>query len=242
MKVVLLPGLDGTGLLFKPFIDSLPSEIKVQVISYPSEEKLGYSELVGYVLSKLPKEEFILVGESFSGPIAYQVALKKPDNLLSVVFVATFLASPNKSLLNLTNIIPTKYLLKMPIPNLVAKKYLFGVGNTSENVKLFKKSLKLVPSRVLSFRLREISKLKESHEPCDIKAIYIQATNDKLVPNSSVEAFKKVCKNLSVIRIKGTHFILQTNPAACAEILENEIRLITKRSNSFRQKTPPPDA
>jgi len=231
MKVVLLPGLDGTGLLFKPFIESLPSEIIVQVVSYPSDKKLGYPELVDYVLGKIPKDNFILIGESFSGPIAYQVALKKPENLLSVVFVATFLTPPKKSLSNLTNIIPTKHLLKIPIPSVVAKKYLFGSCVSDEILDLFKNSLNTVSSRVLSFRLGEISKLKESHEPCEIKAIYIQATNDKLVPNSSVEVFKKVCKNLTVFRIKGSHFILQTNPSACAEIIENEIRLITNRSN-----------
>jgi hypothetical protein len=36
MKIVLLPGLDGTGILFKPFIEALPNGIDVLVISYPS--------------------------------------------------------------------------------------------------------------------------------------------------------------------------------------------------------------
>jgi hypothetical protein len=43
MKVVLLPGLDGTGILFKPFIEVLSSEIIVQVISYPTEKKIELS-------------------------------------------------------------------------------------------------------------------------------------------------------------------------------------------------------
>lgn len=47
MKVVLLPGLDGTGVLFKPLIDVLSSEINVQIISYPPDEKLG-----DYILDK----------------------------------------------------------------------------------------------------------------------------------------------------------------------------------------------
>ena len=72
MKIVLLPGLDGTGELFKPFIDSLPPGIEPILVSYPPKEKLGYGELSDYVMSRLPKdEEYLLVGESFSGPIAY---------------------------------------------------------------------------------------------------------------------------------------------------------------------------
>ena len=230
MKVVLLPGLDGTGILFKPFIEVLSSEIKVQVISYPTDKKLSYPELVDFVLSKLPNEDFILVGESFSGPIAYQVALNKPEHLLSVVFVATFLTAPKKKLLNLTKILPTKLFLKMPIPNVLVKNYLFGSGISDEIIELFKKTLKIVSPEIFLFTLGEISKLHRHQEACDIKAIYIQATDDKLVPNSSVEKFKKVFKNITILCLEGTHFILQANPMACAEIIENEIRLITRRS------------
>jgi hypothetical protein len=65
MKIVLLPGLDGTGVLFKPFIEALPSEIDIQVISYPPSAKLNYQELTELVMSQLPKEQFILVGGVF---------------------------------------------------------------------------------------------------------------------------------------------------------------------------------
>lgn len=51
-SIILLPGLDGTGVLFKP--------------------------LVGFVLDRLPDSEFVLLGESFSGPIALRVAARKP--------------------------------------------------------------------------------------------------------------------------------------------------------------------
>jgi len=228
MKVVLLPGLDGTGILFKPFIEALSGDIEAQVIPYPPNKKMSYPELVNFVLAKLPSECFILVAESFSGPIAYQVALKKPEHLLSVIFVATFLTPPKKKLLNLTQIIPTRLFLKVSIPNVIIKKYLFGSSVGQEIISLFEKSLKIVSSGVLSFRLGEISNLKGNIIPCNIKATYIQATDDKLVSISSLEAFKKVCKNLTIFRIEGTHFILQTNPSACAGIIENEIRKLNE--------------
>ena len=235
MKVVLLPGLDGTGVLFNPFIDALSSNIIVQIISYPTDQEFTYSELVDFVMSQLPKEDFILVGESFSGPIAYQVALNKPEYLHLVIFVATFITVPRQRLLNLTKLLPTRLFLEIPIPNVFLKYYLFGSGAASnEIIELFKKALKIVSSSVLSFRLNEISNLKENQERCDTKAIYIQATDDKLVPKTCVEAFKKVCKNFSIFRIEGTHLILQTNPLGCAEIIENEIRLITRCSSLLR--------
>jgi pimeloyl-ACP methyl ester carboxylesterase len=230
MKIVLLPGLDGTGILFKPLTDALSEGIDTLVISYPTDRNLSYRELVKFVLSQLPKEDFILVGESFSGPIAYRIALLDPKNLKSVVFVATFIDNPRKYFLNLSRLLPKKLILAMPIPDFIVKYLILGSAVDEQVIDLYKQTIKKRSSSVFSFRLSEISKLTVSHEYCDLKAIYIQATNDLLVPNSCVEAFKKVFKKLDVFRIKGSHFILQTNPLACAEIIENEIRLITRQS------------
>ena len=93
MKVILLPGLDGTGLLFKPFIEALPKNIETLVISYPKIKIQNYGELVSYVIAQLPEEDYILVGESFSGNIAYQIALSNPKHLKSIIFVASFLSN-----------------------------------------------------------------------------------------------------------------------------------------------------
>ena len=222
MKVVLLPGLDGTGDLFKPFIEALPNEIDTLVISYPSDTKLSYQELIELVLRQLPEEKFILVGESFSGYIAYQVALRKPKNLKSVIFVATFLESPRPFLLSLSSWLPRSLLLSVPIPSYVVKTFLLGSAANKKMIGLLKQSIKQVSPNVLSYRLKEIAKLRKNHQICEIKATYIQATDDKLVPKRCLENFKNVFNNISVFQIEGSHFILQTNPLACAEVVVHE--------------------
>jgi pimeloyl-ACP methyl ester carboxylesterase len=225
MKVVLLPGLDGTGILFKPLIDALPDEFDILVISYPANKKLNYSELVELVINQLPEEKFILVGESFSGYIAYQVAISKPKNLISVIFVATFLENPRPLLLGLFSWLPGNLILSAPIPNFIVKKYLFGMAVNKNMTGLFKQSIKQVSPHVLSYRLQEIEKLQRSHQFCEIRAIYIQATDDRLVPKRCVASFKKMFKNINVIKIEGAHFVLQTNPLACMKIIVNETAL-----------------
>ena len=65
-SLVLLPGLDGTGLLFQPLIDCLPEDIQPVVVAYPKELQLGYAELLPLVLDSLPPGPFVLLGESFS--------------------------------------------------------------------------------------------------------------------------------------------------------------------------------
>jgi len=48
MKLVLLPGLDGTGKLFAPLIEALPSSIDIQVITYPLNKEQSYNELYSF--------------------------------------------------------------------------------------------------------------------------------------------------------------------------------------------------
>lgn len=44
-KLTLLPGLDGTGLLFQPLLDALGDSVRVQVIRYPLDQYLTVPEL-----------------------------------------------------------------------------------------------------------------------------------------------------------------------------------------------------
>src|SRR5262245_41048704 len=69
--LVLLPGLDGTGKLFGPFVERAHATFDVKVVEYPADERLGYPELEALVGRGLPTSgPFFLVAESFSGPIA----------------------------------------------------------------------------------------------------------------------------------------------------------------------------
>ena len=94
MRLVLLQGLDGTGELFHPFLRVLPSRLTPQVVSYPTEQYLIYKELVSLVLDVLPrKEPFVLLGESFSGPLSIKVAALSPPNLRAVILCASFVSN-----------------------------------------------------------------------------------------------------------------------------------------------------
>jgi hypothetical protein len=52
--LVLLPGLDGTGLLFQPLVEALSKDIEPIVVSYPDDIPLGYGELLPLVDGALP--------------------------------------------------------------------------------------------------------------------------------------------------------------------------------------------
>ena len=47
--LVLLPGLEGAGLLFEPLLAALPSSIRTQVVSYPPDQPLSLAEYAALV-------------------------------------------------------------------------------------------------------------------------------------------------------------------------------------------------
>ena len=222
MKLILLSGLDGTAKLFEPFIKALPKAIETQVISYPTDKKLGYQALISLVENELPKtEEFVLLAESFSGYIAYAVALNKPKNLKALVFVATFLENPRPLLSKFLPFVPVEFILSLPIPSFVAKRFLLGVDSTE--VGLLQETLKGVPANVLYHRLLEIVQLPMAVETLEVKAIYLQASHDKLVPKHCYDVFEKCISDIELFEVEGSHLLLQGNPNECAEIVKKFI-------------------
>ena len=82
MKLLLLPGMDGTGELFSDLRDTLAGESEPVVIRYPSNKELSFYELAELVQKCFPVEEpFVIIAESFSVPVAVICAAKKPANL-----------------------------------------------------------------------------------------------------------------------------------------------------------------
>ena len=217
MKLVLLPGLDGTGKLFTPLLKELDSDIDVQIVSYSSSKKQTYEELVEYVINTLPKEDFILLAESFSGFIAYQIGLKKFKNLKHIIVVATFLKTPRAMLLKF---FPSTLISLLPLPKFVIKKYLLGDDIESETLKLFESSIRDLSSEVLRFRINEIKSLSVSDQKLTIPTTYIQAENDKLVLKNSLDEWKDICDDLTVYKVAGSHLVLQSNPKECADVIK----------------------
>jgi hypothetical protein len=79
----ILPGLDGTTRMLHDFIAAArPSFAAVEGIAYPADVALGYRELETFARAALPRDApFVLIGESFSGPVAISIAANPPPNV-----------------------------------------------------------------------------------------------------------------------------------------------------------------
>ena len=95
VSLVLLPGLDGTGRLFDPLIRHLPEWIHPVVVSYPKDQSYGYQDLMKIVTRSLPEDtDFVILGESFSGPLSIMIARQRPKRLIGLILCATFVKNP----------------------------------------------------------------------------------------------------------------------------------------------------
>src|SRR5258705_1882619 len=95
LTLVLLPGLDGTGRLFNPLMEVLPPYLIPLVIPYPANKFLGYSKLLKYARGQIPTDKpFVLLAESFSGPVAVEFAATHPSNLEALILCASFVTNP----------------------------------------------------------------------------------------------------------------------------------------------------
>ena len=96
--LVLLPGMDGTGDLFAPLLSALPPALRTIVVRYPCDRPLGYAELEAHARRAPQDQPFVLLGESFSGPIAAAIAAAPPPGLRGLILCATFLRNPRPEL------------------------------------------------------------------------------------------------------------------------------------------------
>lgn len=227
MKLILLPGLDGTGELFYPIINNLSDKYDIQVIVYPKNERLSYDALIEWVKNQLPvKEEYVIIAESFSGYIAYQIALEEQDNLKLLIFVATFIENPRPLFSKFLPVIPLKLILSFSLPNFISKGVLLGWKIDEHLNALLHKTINSIDSEILYYRLMQIINLKESVDKVTTKSIYLQASKDYLVPKSAFEKFKNSMWDIKLYTVEGTHLLLQNNPKDCAKIIEENLNKI----------------
>ena len=221
IQIVLLPGLDGTGVLFQPLLQALPSGIPPIVIKYPTDDCLGYDELLPIVLKDLPQDApFVILGESFGGPLSLRVAATRPAGLKALILCASFISCPYR-------IVPrwaAQLVCDAPFrafPKFAQIKALLGGYSTTELRALSKKALSLVQAKVLAHRVREIIKINVASEliACDLPILYIQGQYDGIVPASNVQRILKLKPSVQVVRIPAPHLVLQTQAAQAASAI-----------------------
>ena len=227
MKWLLMPGMDGTGRLFAPLIQAMPSKAEAHVIRYPMDASEGYASLTSRVMEALPDaESFVMVAESFSGPIAIQIAQHPPPNLVAVVLCATFARNPVPAPKRLATLAQPLWFRWMS-PTLMATA-LLGAGADASLKAMVVQTLSDVSPDVMALRSREVMNVdvSEALAQCAVPMLYLQAKHDRVVWPRSLRHIQRTQARVNVAQIDGPHLLLQRNPEACVEAIQRFLDVI----------------
>lgn len=219
MRCLVLPGLDGGGALLDDFLAALRPRFDARALAYPGDASLGYDELVEWAWPQLPAHEpFVLIGESFSGPVAIRLAARRPPQLAALVLCASFARAPRPpwsplGLASLPTLLHGLPLQRAPLA-LVARATL-GRWSTPQRCERLRLALDALDPAVLRKRLGEIAGVDVRAALADVAApvLYLRAGADRLVSRDSWEEIRRAQPRAEGIALDAPHFLLQ----ACAE-------------------------
>lgn len=223
--LILLPGMDGTGLLFDAFKRALGTTARIRVIGYPADEPLGYEALQLFVKSALPDNEpFFLLAESFSGPIAIEIAAMRNPQLQGLILCCTFARNPRPRLAwseFLISFVPFKW-----VPNLAMSHFLLGRFATPVARQAIARAVALVRPAVMRTRARAVMAVDVSgHLPrIRVPILYLRAADDRLVPASACAYIQELSPTARVSVINGPHCLLQVASDEAAAVVSAFLR------------------
>jgi pimeloyl-ACP methyl ester carboxylesterase len=141
-----------------------------------------------------------------------------------VIFAACFAAPPRPVLLELARLLPLAAIMRIRPPTWLTKHYCLGQDAKPSTIQLLRDALSAVQPGVLAGRLMELADIRSILGEIALPCCYIQATEDRLVPENAVDAFKTIAPDIEIRRVDGPHFILQARPGECAEIIGEFLR------------------
>jgi pimeloyl-ACP methyl ester carboxylesterase len=218
--LVLLPGLDGTDVFFRPLLSSLPRSITPVVINYPGSGALGYADLLQHVRRELVSEpEYYVLGWSFSGPLALMLAAAEPDKVTGVILSASFVRAPQPGLtpLGLACVGPVVWLYR------VARRlpvWLFKPpADPLRRAKT--ETWQRVSATAVAARMRAALRIDARELLCRCRQplLYLAASHDRVVPRHNADEVMQLRPASTLATIEGRHLAMYTNPEAAAQAI-----------------------
>ncbi|WP_444897581.1 alpha/beta fold hydrolase [Microbulbifer sp. EKSA008] len=220
MKVLLLPGLDGTGTLFSGLSKALPKQWTTETICLSKLPGDSYLTQAQSIAKSFLNEKTHIIAESYSGRIAYELSLLAPEKILSITFIASFISSP--SLLSKAAQLAPISLIDCPSLTKITLNF-FGFNGKGSDILIDSTYNALLNTNrgKLKQRLHNIASISQPSQRLEIPAVYIRPDRDRLVSKKAVIDISAIYINLNVIDIPGGHFIAQAHPNKVARIIMN---------------------
>jgi len=219
-RLVLLPGMDGTGELFYEFMRMIPEPKHIQALHYPTGASPSYQQLLAMVQTMVPESgPYFLLAESYSTPLAIEFAATNPPNLKGLILCAGFAASPLTGPMRFLASLLAPLLFYLPIPSAASELFLIGPDAPPSLQTSVRAAISSVKPGVMAARLRAVLRcdMRQDLRKVAIPLLYIQATRDKLISPSCLEEIRSIRPQVRVAQVDGPHLMLQREPKQSAD-------------------------
>jgi pimeloyl-ACP methyl ester carboxylesterase len=234
--LVLMPGLDGTGKLFAAFVKELSLTVECVVVTYPKDEPMGYADLEGLVESTLPRDRpFVLLGESFSGPLAIRIAARAPDGLVGLILSASFVKNPYPFLPRASGLVA--YFPVKGLPRWLRAPLMWGSMSPSAATSQTERAMSGVSANVIRRRIAGLLKVNETAALRQVRVptLVLRALRDRVISKRASQVIVENSRSARLVEIDGPHLLLQSRAAECAAAVISYLR-----SLQFTQTTDQP--
>lgn len=211
----LMPGMDATGLLWRPLVDAMGARDGLRALEYP-ERVVRYDEVLDLVGT--PPPGTLLVAESFSGPAAIRLAHAHPDRVRALVLVASFAKGSRAPLLAGRLL---EGLMAIRPPALAIRALMVGLDAPDALVERVREALVRVPPATMLERVRETARTDVRSELAALRCpvVWLCASQDRLVPRRATRDARIARPALDVRTVEGPHLLAQARPHEVARIL-----------------------
>jgi pimeloyl-[acyl-carrier protein] methyl ester esterase len=216
-NLVILPGLDGTGTRIAEFIRALRPAVDARIIVYPRDVPLGYDELETLVRAALPTDRrYVLLAESFSGPLAIRIAAGPPPRLAAVILCGTFARTPFPWLRPARRL--AVWLPIKALPRWMRAPLMWGSGNPVRAPPRAARAMTGVADAVVRRRIGEVLSVDETRRLASIELpmLILTARRDRIVPRRATRRLLQGAPAAQAMEIDGPHLLLQSRPRECA--------------------------
>jgi pimeloyl-[acyl-carrier protein] methyl ester esterase len=214
--------MDGTGIFFEDFAAATQPEFKPVIVRYPNDPSLGYVELEPIARAALPHDgPFLILGESFSGPIAISIAASNPPGLVGLILCVTFARNPHALLPLVTAIL--RPLRAFRVPRFIQHRNLFGRFNSPRLRAKLREVRSRVSQKTLQARLEAVAfiDVSEKLRRVAVPTLDLRAKNDRVVSRASGRHIRKLHPSVEVADLDAPHLLLQTVPQAAKNAIEH---------------------
>jgi len=235
-RLVLLPGLDGTGELFAPFIEALGG-FPTLVVSYPPDRAMTYAEHESHARDQLPTDEdFVLLAESFSGPVGISIAASPPPRLSGIILCGTFASNPIPVFGPFARLVGAVPALR--VPSALSAPWLYAGRGTPELRRAHEQAMSRVSPSAIQARVAAILAVdyREKLRRIEVPMFYLRAREDRLIPASAGRAIQELRPDCELTEIDAPHFLLQTEPEASVAAVMSFIHRRTSVPSSVAER------